>query len=82
VLTFVWCVTDIPVYGFSPINHTKVLLHDHDEHVCSPLPSRLSFLFPNSRLTLLFGVQLDASIFLKGIGIYEKLIPDIANQQS
>ncbi len=24
----------IPVYGFSPINHTPVLLHDHNEFVC------------------------------------------------
>ncbi len=23
----------IPVYGFSPMNNTKVLLHDHDEHI-------------------------------------------------
>ncbi|CAG9578644.1 unnamed protein product [Danaus chrysippus] len=44
----------IPAIGFSPMNHTPVLLHDHDEF-------------------------LDANIFLKGIDIYVKLIPAIAN---
>lgn len=44
----------IPAIGFSPMNHTPVLLHDHDEY-------------------------LDAEIYLKGIDIYTKLIPAVAN---
>lgn len=24
---------DIPALGFSPLNHTPILLHDHNEHV-------------------------------------------------
>ncbi|XP_032514864.2 aminoacylase-1-like [Danaus plexippus] len=44
----------IPAIGFSPMNRTPVLLHDHNEF-------------------------LDANIFLKGIDIYVKLIPAIAN---
>ncbi|CAG9785557.1 unnamed protein product [Diatraea saccharalis] len=44
----------LPALGFSPMNKTPVLLHDHDEF-------------------------LDASIFLKGIDIYVKLLSAIAN---
>ncbi|CAG4972095.1 unnamed protein product [Parnassius apollo] len=44
----------IPAIGFSPMNNTPVLLHDHDEF-------------------------LKADIYLRGIEIYEKLIPAIAN---
>lgn len=44
----------IPALGFSPMNHTPILLHDHDEF-------------------------LNADIFLKGIDIYTKLIPAVAN---
>ncbi|XP_072939277.1 aminoacylase-1-like [Epargyreus clarus] len=44
----------IPALGFSPMNHTPVLLHDHDEF-------------------------LSVDIFLKGIDIYTKLIPAVAN---
>ncbi|XP_068632984.1 aminoacylase-1-like [Battus philenor] len=44
----------IPAIGFSPMNNTPVLLHDHDEF-------------------------LSADIYLRGIDIYEKLIPAIAN---
>ncbi|CAH0407006.1 unnamed protein product [Chilo suppressalis] len=44
----------IPAIGFSPMNKTPVLLHDHDEF-------------------------LEASIFLKGIDIYVKLISAIGN---
>ncbi|XP_076236670.1 aminoacylase-1 [Calliopsis andreniformis] len=44
----------IPAIGFSPMNKTKILLHDHDEH-------------------------LNKDIFLKGIEIYMKIIPAVAN---
>ncbi|XP_012135922.1 aminoacylase-1 [Megachile rotundata] len=44
----------IPAIGFSPMNKTKILLHDHDEY-------------------------LNKDIFLKGIEIYMKLIPAVAN---
>ncbi|XP_034185226.1 aminoacylase-1 [Osmia lignaria lignaria] len=44
----------IPAIGFSPMNKTKILLHDHDEY-------------------------LNKDIFLKGIEIYLKLIPAVAN---
>ncbi|XP_049805798.1 aminoacylase-1A-like [Schistocerca nitens] len=44
----------LPALGFSPMNHTPVLLHDHDEY-------------------------LNESIFLKGIEIYENIIPALAN---
>ncbi|XP_023936471.2 aminoacylase-1 [Bicyclus anynana] len=44
----------IPAIGFSPMNHTPILLHDHDEF-------------------------LRADIFLRGIDIYVKLIPAVAN---
>uniref|UniRef100_A0A1B6L173 N-acyl-aliphatic-L-amino acid amidohydrolase n=2 Tax=Graphocephala atropunctata TaxID=36148 RepID=A0A1B6L173_9HEMI len=44
----------IPAFGFSPMNHTPVLLHDHDEY-------------------------LNEKIFLRGIDIYCKLLPALAN---
>ncbi|XP_013187319.1 aminoacylase-1 [Amyelois transitella] len=44
----------IPAIGFSPMNHTPVLLHDHNEF-------------------------LKVEVYLKGIDIYVKLIPAIAN---
>lgn len=44
----------IPAIGFSPMNHTPVLLHDHDEFI-------------------------RADIYLKGIEIYKKIIPKVAN---
>ncbi|OAD58563.1 Aminoacylase-1 [Eufriesea mexicana] len=44
----------IPAIGFSPMNKTKILLHDHDEY-------------------------LNKDIFLKGIEIYMKIIPSVAN---
>ncbi|XP_061146532.1 aminoacylase-1A-like isoform X1 [Syngnathus typhle] len=44
----------IPAIGFSPMNHTPILLHDHNE-------------FLNER------------VFLKGIDVYKKLIPALAN---
>ncbi|XP_078043647.1 aminoacylase-1 [Augochlora pura] len=44
----------IPAIGFSPMNNTKILLHDHDEY-------------------------LNKDIFLKGIEIYMKIIPAVAN---
>lgn len=44
----------IPSIGFSPMNKTKILLHDHDEY-------------------------LNKDIFLKGIDIYMKIIPAVAN---
>ncbi|XP_066992674.2 aminoacylase-1A [Anabrus simplex] len=44
----------LPALGFSPMNYTPVLLHDHDEF-------------------------LSEDVFLKGIEIYEKIIPAIAN---
>jgi hypothetical protein len=44
----------IPVIGFSPLNLTPVLLHDHDEFI---------------------GVE----TFLRGVKVYEKLIPALAN---
>ncbi|XP_037028851.1 aminoacylase-1-like isoform X1 [Bradysia coprophila] len=44
----------IPALGFSPMNNTPVLLHDHDEFI-------------------------SADTYLKGIDIYEKLIPSVAN---
>lgn len=45
---------NIPALGFSPINNTPVLLHDHNEY-------------------------LNRDVFLRGIEIYCKLIPAIAN---
>ncbi|CAL4140059.1 unnamed protein product, partial [Meganyctiphanes norvegica] len=44
----------IPALGFSPMNHTPILLHDHNEY-------------------------LNEKIFLRGIEIYTKIIPAIAN---
>jgi len=44
----------LPAIGFSPMNNTPVLLHDHDEFI-------------------------NAKIYLRGIEIYCKLIPAIAN---
>ncbi|KAG8228959.1 hypothetical protein J437_LFUL007710 [Ladona fulva] len=44
----------IPALGFSPMNNTPVLLHDHDEF-------------------------LNEKVFLKGIEIYQRIIPTIAN---
>nr|XP_012218382.1 PREDICTED: aminoacylase-1 isoform X2 [Linepithema humile] len=44
----------IPALCFSPMNRTKILLHDHDEY-------------------------LNKDIFLKGIEIYIKIIPAVAN---
>eukprot|EP00466_Bigelowiella_natans_P003083 jgi/Bigna1/131097/aug1.13_g5805 len=44
----------IPVYGFSPIANTKIMLHEHNEFI-------------------------GASEYLRGIVVYEKLIPSLAN---
>ncbi|KAI4479434.1 hypothetical protein M0804_011219 [Polistes exclamans] len=44
----------IPAICFSPMNNTKILLHDHDEY-------------------------LNKDIFLRGIQIYMKIIPAVAN---
>ncbi|XP_019736210.1 aminoacylase-1A isoform X1 [Hippocampus comes] len=44
----------IPAIGFSPMNHTPILLHDHNEY-------------------------LNERVFLKGIDVYNKLIPALAN---
>uniref|UniRef100_A0A3Q3XS88 Uncharacterized protein n=1 Tax=Mola mola TaxID=94237 RepID=A0A3Q3XS88_MOLML len=44
----------IPAIGFSPMNRTPILLHDHNEF-------------------------LNEQIFLKGISVYEKLIPALAS---
>lgn len=44
----------IPAIGFSPINNTPILLHDHNE-------------------------WLHEDVFLRGIEIYEKLIPAVAS---
>ena len=44
----------IPVVGFSPLNLTPVLLHDHDEFIA-------------------------VDTFLRGIGVYEQLIPALAD---
>ncbi|XP_011208502.2 aminoacylase-1B [Bactrocera dorsalis] len=43
----------IPALGFSPMNHTPVLLHDHDEFI-------------------------RADTYLRGIEIYKKIIPKLA----
>lgn len=44
----------LPVFGFSPMNNTPILLHDHNEY-------------------------LNEKIFLRGIQIYESIIPALAN---
>lgn len=44
----------IPAIGFSPMNNTPILLHDHDEF-------------------------LHAAVYLRGIEIYQKIIPNIAD---
>jgi len=44
----------MPVYGFSPMANTPIMLHDHNE-------------------------ALSAATYLKGIQVYEKLIPALAN---
>ncbi|XP_056885973.1 aminoacylase-1A-like [Takifugu flavidus] len=44
----------IPAVGFSPMNHTPILLHDHNEF-------------------------LNEQVFLRGIGIYERLIAELAS---
>ena len=46
----------LPALGFSPMNNTPILLHDHDEF-------------------------LNEKVFLRGIQIYKKIIPAIANVQ-
>ena len=43
----------IPVLGFSPMNNTPILLHDHNE-------------------------RLNEKVFLKGIEIYQQIIPALA----
>lgn len=43
----------VPAIGFSPMNHTPVLLHDHNEFI-------------------------KAETYLKGIEIYKKIIPKLA----
>uniref|UniRef100_A0A672YE07 Peptidase M20 dimerisation domain-containing protein n=1 Tax=Sphaeramia orbicularis TaxID=375764 RepID=A0A672YE07_9TELE len=43
----------IPAIGFSPMNRTPILLHDHNEY-------------------------LNEQVFLRGISVYEKLIPALA----
>lgn len=44
----------LPALGFSPINLTPILLHDHNEF-------------------------LEESVFLRGVEIYEAIIPSLAN---
>uniref|UniRef100_A0A8D3D8I5 Peptidase M20 dimerisation domain-containing protein n=1 Tax=Scophthalmus maximus TaxID=52904 RepID=A0A8D3D8I5_SCOMX len=44
----------IPAIGFSPMNRTPILLHDHNEY-------------------------LNEQVFLKGISVYERLIPALAS---
>uniref|UniRef100_A0A8C7Y2Z2 Aminoacylase 1 n=1 Tax=Oryzias sinensis TaxID=183150 RepID=A0A8C7Y2Z2_9TELE len=44
----------IPAIGFSPMNRTPILLHDHNEY-------------------------LNEEVFLKGIGVYERLIPALTS---
>uniref|UniRef100_A0A667XX24 N-acyl-aliphatic-L-amino acid amidohydrolase n=1 Tax=Myripristis murdjan TaxID=586833 RepID=A0A667XX24_9TELE len=44
----------IPAIGFSPMNRTPILLHDHNEY-------------------------LNEQVFLKGIDVYERLIPALAS---
>ncbi|XP_061583197.1 aminoacylase-1A-like [Cololabis saira] len=44
----------IPAIGFSPMNRTPILLHDHNEY-------------------------LNEQVFLKGISVYEKLIPALTS---
>lgn len=44
----------LPAIGFSPMNHTPILLHDHNEY-------------------------LNEQVFLKGIQVYEKLVPALAS---
>jgi aminoacylase len=44
----------IPVFGFSPLARTPVLLHDHNERV-------------------------NADTYMRGIAIYERVIPALAN---
>ena len=44
----------IPVFGFSPMNNTPILLHDHNEF-------------------------LNEQVFLRGIHIYQHIIPAVAN---
>lgn len=43
----------IPVLGFSPMNNTPILLHDHNE-------------------------RLNEKTFLRGIEIYQEIIPALA----
>lgn len=45
---------ELPVYGFSPMNNTPILLHDHNEF-------------------------LNEKVFLRGIEIYQEIIPALAN---
>jgi len=49
-------IAGLPVLGFSPINHTPVLLHDHNE-------------------------RLNRQVFLRGVQVYEELLPDLANSE-
>eukprot|EP01133_Synstelium_polycarpum_P010876 gene10876-12672_t len=44
----------IPAFGFSPINNTPILLHDHNEF-------------------------LNEKVFLRGLDIFENVIPDLLN---
>uniref|UniRef100_A0AAY4A2G3 N-acyl-aliphatic-L-amino acid amidohydrolase n=1 Tax=Denticeps clupeoides TaxID=299321 RepID=A0AAY4A2G3_9TELE len=44
----------LPAIGFSPMNHTPILLHDHNEY-------------------------LNEQVFLRGIQVYEKLVPALAS---
>lgn len=44
----------MPALGFSPINRTPILLHDHNEF-------------------------LEEGVFLRGIDIYQSIIPSLAN---
>uniref|UniRef100_A0A4W5MHW4 N-acyl-aliphatic-L-amino acid amidohydrolase n=1 Tax=Hucho hucho TaxID=62062 RepID=A0A4W5MHW4_9TELE len=53
-IMFVLLLVGLPAIGFSPMNRTLILLHDHNEY-------------------------LNEQVFLKGIQLYEKLVPALAN---
>ncbi|CAB1354153.1 unnamed protein product [Coregonus sp. 'balchen'] len=53
-ITYEFAQVGLPAIGFSPMNRTPILLHDHNEY-------------------------LNEQVFLKGIQVYENLVPALAN---
>jgi hypothetical protein len=69
----------IPAFGFSPINRTPILLHDHNEFLSAKVhsPSPRYFAFTRARLTPHHPASC-FQVFLDGVQIYTSLITALA----